>query len=66
MFFSQKLDGEIKTLVDAAVKIAKTEGEIGMEELTGDIYTNNLEGKIRGTLPWHQLDHKRIGPAVNA
>lgn len=52
--------------MDSAIKIAKTEAEIGMEELTGDIYVNNLEGKIRGTLPWQSLEHKRIGPALNA
>lgn len=59
------MDGEIKSEVDAAVKIAKAEAEVGMDELAGDIYVNNLEGKIRGTLPWQMLEHKRIGPAVN-
>lgn len=62
----QKFDGEIKAQVDAAVKSSKTDPEIGMDELPADIYVENLEGKIRGTLPWQLLDHKRIGPAVNA
>jgi len=61
----KKFDGEIKTEVDAAVKIAKSEAEIGMEELTGDIYVENLEGKIRGVVPWQLYDHKRVGKAVN-
>jgi len=61
----KKLDGEIKAEVDAATKLAKSDPEIGIDELTADIYVENLEGKIRGTLPWQLLDHKRIGPAVN-
>lgn len=59
------MDGEIKAEVDAAVKIAKTEAEVGMDDLAGDIYVNNLEGKIRGTVPWVHYEHKRFGPAVN-
>ncbi|XP_054258724.1 probable pyruvate dehydrogenase E1 component subunit alpha, mitochondrial isoform X2 [Macrosteles quadrilineatus] len=62
----KKFDGEIKAQVDAAVKSAKSDPEIGMDELPADIYVENLEGKIRGVLPWQLLDHKRIGPAVNA
>ncbi|XP_046667981.1 pyruvate dehydrogenase E1 component subunit alpha type II, mitochondrial-like isoform X2 [Homalodisca vitripennis] len=61
----KKLDGEIKAIVDAAVKQAKSDAEVGMDDLAGDIYVNNLEGKIRGTVPWHQLEHKRIGTAAN-
>lgn len=59
------MDSEIKDEVDAASKIAKTEAEIPMEELAGDVYASNLEGKIRGTLPWNHWEHKRLGPAVN-
>lgn len=63
--FLQKFDGEIKATVDAAVKIAKSECEVGPEELTGDIYCNNLEPYIRGTIPWDKHKHIRIGAAVN-
>lgn len=61
----KKLEGEIRAAVDEATKKAKVDKEIGVEELTADIYTNNLEGKIRNILPFDPLDHKRIGPAVN-
>merc|ERR1712105_100921 len=39
---------EVKQSVDADVKKAKTDGEIGEEELYYDIYENNLGGKVRG------------------
>merc|ERR1712024_245948 len=42
---------DVKKAVDADVKKAKTDGEIGAEELFYDIYENNLEGKIRGVAP---------------
>lgn len=61
----KKFDGEIKAEVDAAVKISKADVEVGPEELTGDIYCNNLEPYIRGTIPWHKHKHIRIGAAVN-
>ncbi|XP_044749066.1 probable pyruvate dehydrogenase E1 component subunit alpha, mitochondrial isoform X1 [Coccinella septempunctata] len=61
----KKIEGEIRTVVDEATKKAKTEPEIGLEELTADIYVNNLEGDIRNISPFNPLKHKRIGPAVN-
>merc|ERR1711920_489612 len=39
---------EVKQSVDADVKKAKTDGEIGEEELYYDIYEKNLGGKVRG------------------
>merc|ERR1711936_830528 len=56
---------EVKKAVDADVKKAKTDGEIGAEELFYDIYENNLEGKIRGVAPWDQHEHKKTQVAQN-
>lgn len=63
--FFQKLEGEIRATVDEATKKAKADKEIGLDELTADIYVQNLEGKIRNIAPFDPLIHKRIGPAVN-
>merc|ERR1719438_187717 len=56
---------DVKKAVDADVKKAKTDGEIGAEELFYDIYENNLEGKIRGVAPWDQHEHKKTQVAAN-
>lgn len=61
----KKMDGEIKGIVDEAVKKAKTDVEIGMDELTADIYVNELERDVRGTTPFQPFTHKRIGQAFN-
>jgi len=51
--------------VDEDVKKAKTDKEVGLEELTTDIYADNKESVIRGTTPWDQFEHKTLGMAVN-
>jgi len=56
---------EVKKSVDADVKKAKSDSEIGSEELFYDIYENNLEGKIRGITPWDKHDHKKTQVAQN-
>lgn len=61
----KKIEGDIRTSVDEATKRSKSEKEVGFDDLAGDIYSVNLEGKIRGVTPFAPLDHKRIGPAVN-
>ncbi|KAK5640412.1 hypothetical protein RI129_011223 [Pyrocoelia pectoralis] len=61
----KKIDGEIKSAVDEAMKIAKSDGEIGIEELTADISANHLESTIRNCLPFNPLSHQRLGEAVN-
>jgi len=65
MLCFQKLENEIRVVVDEAVKKAKADNEIGMEELTCDIYSAPLEPSVRGIVPWNNLQHKRLGPAVN-
>jgi pyruvate dehydrogenase E1 component alpha subunit len=59
------VDAAIKAEVDKAVKDAKADGEISLEELSADIYAENLEGPIRGILAADKLKHITIGPRVN-
>jgi len=51
--------------VDEDVKKAKSDKEIGLEELTTDIYADSREPIIRGTTPWDRYQHKTLGAAVN-
>lgn len=51
--------------MDEDVKKAKTDKEVGLEELTTDIYANNKEPAVRGTTPWDKFEHKTLGMAVN-
>jgi hypothetical protein len=64
-FGLQKLDNEIRVTIDEAVKKAKTDNEIGLNELTCDIYSAPLEVTVRGITPWNNLENKRLGPAIN-
>lgn len=60
------MENEIRKIVDDAVKAAKADIEIPLNELTTDIYANCLEKEIRNTTPFKPLPHARLGPAVNA
>ena len=51
--------------MDADVKKVKADGEIGQEELTYDIYEENLGGQVRGVAPWDHWDHKKTQKAIN-
>lgn len=53
----KKIDAEIKVQVDDLTKKAKADREIGLEELTADIYSHTLEPTIRGTTPWNAMPH---------
>uniref|UniRef100_A0A8D8TZ25 Pyruvate dehydrogenase E1 component subunit alpha n=1 Tax=Cacopsylla melanoneura TaxID=428564 RepID=A0A8D8TZ25_9HEMI len=61
----KKIDTEVKAEIDATLKKARADVEIGPDELTGDIYAEPLESAIRGTTPFNTFTHKRIGKAVN-
>ena len=61
----QKLESDIRAIVDENVKKATAEKEIGLEELTMDIYADSKDSTIRGTTPWDKLEHKSLGKAVN-
>lgn len=56
----------IRNEVDDATKKARVEKEIGVEELTADIYADPkyLE-EVRGTLPNQPWKHITVGKAVN-
>jgi len=56
---------EVKQSVDADVKRAKSDSEIGSEELYYDIYEKNLEGKIRGIFSLDKHEHKKTQTAQN-
>ena len=60
------MEQEIRKSVDADVKKAKSDPEIELKELYYDIYENNLQGKIRGTVPWENHEHKKTQKALNA
>lgn len=61
----KKIDTEIKTTVDAATKLATVDKEIGVHELTTDIYCQNLAGQVRGSQPSSHLNHTSLNRAVN-
>ena len=59
------IEVDVKKQVDEDVKKAKSDGEIGVEELFFDMYEENLQGKIRGITPWDKHDHKKTKTAQN-
>ena len=61
----KQIEQEVRKSVDADVKKAKSDPEIGVEELYYDVYENNLEGKLRGLLPWEKHEHKKTQKAIN-
>lgn len=61
----KKMDAEIKKEVDEATKAAKADTEIGLPELTTDVYSKNLDGDIRGSNPNSWLKHGSLNRAVN-
>lgn len=61
----KQIELEVRKSVDADVKRAKSDPEIGVEELYYDVYENNLEGKLRGLLPWEKHEHKKTQKAIN-
>ncbi|KPJ18851.1 hypothetical protein RR48_05789 [Papilio machaon] len=58
----KEIDAQVRKEVDEATKQAKSEPEVGQEELTGDIYRNNLESLIRGLHPAAPLQHYEVAP----
>ena len=51
--------------VDADVKKAKADTEIDASELYNDVYEANLQGDLRGLLPWELHAHKKTQKAIN-
>ncbi|CAG0900617.1 unnamed protein product [Darwinula stevensoni] len=59
------IEQEVRKVVDEAVKQAKGDKEISLEELYADVYSHPVEQEIRGTTAFRRHRHSRIGPAVN-
>ncbi|XP_055533759.1 pyruvate dehydrogenase E1 component subunit alpha type II, mitochondrial-like isoform X1 [Wyeomyia smithii] len=62
----KEIESKIRGEVDAATKLAKTDKEIPLEELVADVYAkpDNITS-IRNVIPNAELQHKRLGQAVN-
>lgn len=56
----KKIDDSIKIEVDEAVKKAREDKETDVNELSIDVYANNLEGNIRNILQ-RNLKHSNVG-----
>jgi pyruvate dehydrogenase E1 component alpha subunit len=61
----KKIDAEVKKEVDAATALAKNDTEIGVPELTCDIYSENQAGDVRGVTCDSQLKHTTLKKACN-
>lgn len=62
----QAIEVRIKNEVEDAAKKARTDKEIGLNELTMDIYANPKNcDEIRNILPNQPLTHSTLGRAVN-
>lgn len=61
----KEIETKARKDVDADVKKAKADGEIDSSELYNDVYENNLEGELRGLLPWETHTHKKTQKAIN-
>lgn len=61
----KKIDNEVRKEVDEAVKIAKTDKEIAVQELATDVYLNPVETTIRGTTPFDPYTHQRLSKVAN-
>lgn len=61
----KKIDGEIKTTIDAATKLSKVDKEINVTELYTDVYGSNIEPLIRGITPSNFHKHNTLNHIVN-
>nr|ADD38275.1 Probable pyruvate dehydrogenase E1 component subunit alpha, mitochondrial [Lepeophtheirus salmonis] len=59
------IEQKIRKNIDGIVKLAKTDPEIDFSELYYDVYEKNLEGNLRGLLPWELHEHKKTNTACN-
>lgn len=58
----KEIDVKVRKEVDDAVKSAKADPELPLEELAADVYYKNLEPEIRGLTPGSPLRHKETAP----
>lgn len=63
--FFQKIDAQIRAQIEEAVRRATTDEEIGIEELSADLYAAPIELTVRNIHPSLPLLHKSVGNAIN-
>lgn len=63
--FPQEIEIKARKDVDSDVKKAKADTEIDASELYNDVYENNLQGDLKGLLPWEKHPHKKTFTAQN-
>merc|ERR1712198_527780 len=61
----KKIEMTVKKSVDADVKKATEDGELGIEHLFYDMHHTNLHPGIRGVSPWDLHEHKNTQEAIN-
>lgn len=61
----KKIEDKVRMDVDVATQEAKTDAELGVEELYADVYLNPLTQSIRGTTPDSYHPHIRINQPFN-
>lgn len=61
----KQIDIAVRKEVDEAVKIAKADKEIAVQELATDVYSEPLETIIRGTTPFDPYTHQRLSKIMN-
>lgn len=60
----QEIDTKVRKEIDEATATAKSDKEIPMEELWTDVYSKNLEPKIRGILAF-DIQHRKLNVGAN-
>lgn len=61
----KEIDNEIKKEIDEAVKAARSNPELPVEELYADVYSMPLEPTIRGITPFTEHRHLAINKPIN-
>ena len=61
----KRIEQTVKKEMEAEVKKARDDSEIGVEELFFDMYHTSLHPRIRGIAPWDLHDHKNTQVAIN-
>jgi len=61
----KEIDTQIRKEVDDAVKIAKSDPELDVSELYGDIYAKYLDENVRGPTPFTVYQSKNTGHIIN-
>lgn len=52
-------------MVGKAMEQARKDEEVDKKEMYYDMYSKNLELKLKGTLPWQKNEHKNTAKSIN-